>query len=271
MSPNGSGPHSGSGPHNGAWPSALLLVRHGESAGNVARDAAEASGAALIDILERDMDVALSALGERQAQALGRWVADLGDERPTVALASPYLRACRTAEIALETAGLDLEVVHDERLREREFGVLDRVTYRGMTENFPEEAAARARLGKFYHRPPGGESWADVGLRVRSVLDSVTREHAGERVMIVAHQVVILMFRYVLERLTERDILDISRQEEILNCSITTFLHDPSLGRNGGMRLSRYNEAVALEEAGTEVTAEPDAEEVREAGPGGAR
>ena len=250
---------------SGSWPASLLLVRHGESAGNVARDTAEAEGGLMIDIDERDMDVALSELGERQARALGRWVADLGHEVPTVALASPYRRACRTAEIALEAAGLDVEVVHDERLREREFGVLDRLTHRGVAEQFPQEAAARARLGKFYHRPPGGESWADVGLRVRSVLDSVTREHEGERVLIVAHQVVILMFRYVLERLTEQEILAISRKEELLNCSITTFVHDPDLGRNGGMRLHRFNEAVALEEAGTPVTAEPSAEERAEA------
>ena len=250
----------------GSWPASLLVVRHGESAGNVARDAAEEAGAPFIDIEERDMDVELSELGERQARALGRWMADLGDEAPTIAITSPYRRACRTAEIAAEAAGLDLEILHDERLREREFGVLDRLTKRGIEERFPDEAAARSRLGKFYHRPPGGESWADVGLRVRSLLDSVTREHVDERVLIVAHQVVIHMFRYVLERLSEREILDISRSEEILNCSITTWVHDPGLGRNGGMRLHRYNEAVALDEDDTPVTAEPDAEDAAATG-----
>ncbi|RYE92565.1 MAG: hypothetical protein EOO75_06385, partial [Myxococcales bacterium] len=43
-----------------AWPRALWLVRHGESAGNVARDAAEAAGLPLIDITARDVDVELS-------------------------------------------------------------------------------------------------------------------------------------------------------------------------------------------------------------------
>jgi broad specificity phosphatase PhoE len=245
-------------PPSGSWPTSLLIARHGESAGNVARDAAEASGGLRIDIDERDMDVDLSELGRQQAKALGAWIADRGEEVPTVAIASPYQRACRTAELAVETAGLDIEVVLDERLREREFGILDRLTKAGITEQFPEEAAARAHLGKFYHRPPGGESWTDVGLRVRSALDSISREHADERVLIVAHQVVILMFRYVIEHLTEKQVLTISRDEEILNCGVTTFVHDPGLGRNGGMRLKRYNEAVALEEAGAPVTAEPD-------------
>src|SRR3954470_11973041 len=82
------------------WPERLWIVRHGESAGNVARDAAYAAGVAVIDIAHRDVDVPLSALGERQAQALGVWFAALPeDERPTVTLTSPFLRARTTAAI----------------------------------------------------------------------------------------------------------------------------------------------------------------------------
>lgn len=54
------------------WPNKLWIVRHGESAGNVARDVAHASGEAVIDIDTRDVDVPLSRLGKRQAEALAR-------------------------------------------------------------------------------------------------------------------------------------------------------------------------------------------------------
>jgi broad specificity phosphatase PhoE len=242
---------------NDRWPASLLLVRHGESAGNVARDLAEARGDPVIDIAARDMDVALSERGERQAEALGRWLRGLGRKRPTAVLSSPYVRAERTAAIALAAARLDIPVVLDERLREREFGVLDRLTGVGITERHPDQAEARARVGKFYYRPPGGESWCDVGLRVRSALDSITREHGGERVLIVAHQVVILMFRYVLEHLSERTVLALSREQELANCSVTSFVL-PS-GRNvRSMQLERFNEIVALVEDDAPVTAEPD-------------
>ena len=80
-----------------------------------------------------------------------------------------------------------------ERLREREFGILDRLTRAGIEAKHPEQAAARAFLGKFYHRPPGGESWADVALRLRSLLDTIGRQYAGERLLVVTHQVVILV------------------------------------------------------------------------------
>jgi probable phosphoglycerate mutase len=242
-----------------SWPASLTLVRHGESLGNVARVAAEAAGHGVIDIAERDMDVPLSDRGREQAEALGRWLDQLpARARPTVAISSPYVRARDTAYIALDASGLPLSLVLDERLREREFGVLDRLTKAGIIEQYPEQAEARRRVGKFYHRPPGGESWSDVALRVRSALDSVTREHAGEHVLVVAHQVVILMFCYVIDRMTEAEILDLDRTNELANCSITSYAV-AGRGDDSGMQLERFNELVAVVDAGAPVTAEPDA------------
>ena len=72
------------------WPERLWIVRHGQSAGNVARDAAHAAGLPMIDIAHRDVDVPLSELGERQASALGEWFASLAeDEKPEIVLSSP--------------------------------------------------------------------------------------------------------------------------------------------------------------------------------------
>jgi probable phosphoglycerate mutase len=161
------------------WPTKLWVVRHGESAGNVARDAAHATAGAVIDIEVRDVDVPLSQLGERQAWALGRWFASLPpDQRPNVVLCSPYLRAQSTANAVHAGAGLATdfsELVIEERLREKEFGILDRLTRPGIEQRHPELAAARGRVGKFYFRPPGGESWC---VRLRSVLDTISLHYA---------------------------------------------------------------------------------------------
>ena len=238
------------------WPASLWVVRHGESAGNVARDAAEAAGDERLDLTHRDVDVPLSDLGRRQAAALGRWTAQQpSDQQPTVVWCSPYVRARQSAEIALETAGLDLPLVLDERLREREFGVLDGLTRKGITAQYPEESERRAAIGKFYHRPPGGESWVDVAQRLRAVLDEIRIDARGERVFVMAHQVVVLLVRYVVEGMDEATVLGIDREGEVANCSVTAYEHDGEAGR---LRLVRYNEVAPLEEQDEPVTAEPD-------------
>jgi len=244
------------------WPDVIWIVRHGESAGNVARDAAEAAGHPVIDLAVRDVDVPLSPLGERQAVALGRWFAQMpDDEKPSVVLTSPYVRARTTTELVLSEAGVDLAEVSltvDERLREKEFGVLDRLTKHGIMMKYPEQAEIRSVLGKFYHRAPGGESWCDVILRLRNLVDTITREHRRERVLIVAHSVVVLCFRYLLERMTEEQILAVDRDKDVANCSVTSYRFDPDLGRHGKLALSCFNFVAPLEDAGAPVTTRKD-------------
>ncbi len=242
------------------WPSRLWLVRHGESAGNVARDAAHALASEDIKIDVRDVDVPLSSLGKRQAAALARWFASLPEhDRPEIILSSPYLRARATAEaVAALIADRKMRVVVDERLREREFGIVDRLTSLGIQTRFPELAASRQLMGKFYFRPPGGESWCDVILRLRSLLDSVSLHYAGKRVLIVSHQVVVLCFRYLIEQLDESTILGIDAQGDVANCSITEYALQA--GKEGSfLRLQRYNFVAPLEEEGAPVTSAPDA------------
>ena len=244
------------------WPQVLWIVRHGQSAGNVARAAAEAAAEPLIDVATRDMDTPLSDLGERQSIALGRWFGTMPVERrPTVVLCSPYVRAIQTTRLLLSAAALDqdaLTIQRDERLREKEFGALDRLTKFGIRHKYPELAEQREHVGKFYFRPPGGESWCDVILRLRSVLDTITREYRGDRMLIVAHQVIVSCFRYLLERMSEEQVLGIDRATDVPNCSVTSYEFDARAGRAGKLVLRLVNFVAPLEEAGAPVTSEPD-------------
>jgi len=245
------------------WPNRLWVVRHGQSAGNVARDAADAAGLARIDISHRDVDVPLSDLGVRQSLALGRWFASQSDEhRPDVVMTSPYLRARETGERIRTEGGVailhDQAFIVDERLREKEFGILDRLTRAGITDLHPEQAALRQLLGKFYHRPPGGESWCDVILRLRSALDTISLHHSRRRVLILTHQVVVLCMRYLLENLSEEEILAIDREGDVANCAVTEYRFDPMAGQDGGLVLEQYNFTSPLEVAGAPVTSSPD-------------
>ncbi|MET0312417.1 MAG: histidine phosphatase family protein [Burkholderiaceae bacterium] len=242
-------------------PDILWIVRHGQSAGNVARDEAEAAGVPRIDIDFRDIDTPLSPLGFEQSRALGEWFASLpAGERPEVILCSPYVRAHETAVAIQQALGGDSapRLRMDERLREKEFGILDRLTVHGIRQFHPELSEQRSHVGKFYFRPPGGESWCDVILRLRSVYEMVTREYGGQRVLVVAHQVIVNCMRYLVECMDERQILAIDAMGDVPNCGVTWYRR----GGEGGetLVLEKANFVSPLHRAGAPVTDEPDAQ-----------
>ena len=213
---------------SGTGPSVLVLVRHGESVGNVAAAQAERAGAETIAVRTRDADTPLSARGEDQARALGTWLGALpSDEAPQSVWCSPYVRAAQTAAAALDASGLHVPVRYDERLRDRELGVIDRLTRAGVARRFPEEDTRRHLLGKMYYRPPGGESWADVAQRLRGVLGDLVRAEDGRRVLVVTHDATVMLLRYVLEGLSEAQLMAEVRRHGVRNASVTRLLrHD---------------------------------------------
>ncbi len=145
----------------------LILVRHGESTAN-------AEGR----LLGR-LDAPLTPRGLAQARALAPLVS--GASR---LLSSPLGRAVDTAT-ALGT-GLPVEI--DERWVEMDYGEFD-----GMVlGDVPGEVWQRWRSDLSY-RPPGGESLAEAGARVRAACEELFgREGWGARsteghVVVVSH------------------------------------------------------------------------------------
>ncbi len=238
----------------GRWPATLWIVRHGESAGNVAARDAVVGGDHHFRLAVRDADVPLSARGELQADALGRWFAQgHGEAKPDIILASPYIRARATAARILEAnaAPRQTPILVDERLREKETGILDGLTPEGVASLHPDQAQQRKTIGKFYHRPPGGENWCDVILRLRGLIDRISLHHADQHVMIVAHEVVVFCLRYVIENMDEDQILAIDAKGDVANCAVTEYRFSPE---TGGLVLTRFNETDAVEEQGAPVT-----------------
>lgn len=206
----------------------IWLVRHGESTANVAAERAAAAGADVIEVDHRDADVLLSPLGERQSRALGSELADRGvDDVPVALWVSPYRRAQQTIAIALQAGGLEEPPRRvDERLRDRELGVLDRLTLTGVRNRHPDEEQRRQWLGKYYHRPAGGESWVDVMARLRSVFVDVDRLDGPVRLVIAAHDAVVMLAVAVCLDLDEPALMDFAAEHTVANASLTRLSRD---------------------------------------------
>jgi len=220
------------------WPDSIVIVRHGESLKNVERARVEQfdSNKLKLDITDRDMDIPLSERGEWQAIATGK--ALKRRQKFDVVFVSPYVRCRQTADLIIERLGYTPKVVIEERLREKEFGVIDNLTKKGIEKFYPDEWARRQRDGKYYYRPAGGESYPDVGMRVHSFLSTLARDYRKKRVLIVCHSVVVKVFRKLLERLEEKDILAIDQTEDVSNASVTTYSYET---KEEKLRLKEYN------------------------------
>ena len=159
-------------------PTRLLLLRHGQTEMSAQR---RYSGHG---------DPELTALGLRQAAAVAAAIKTVEEAADVAAaLCSPLRRAHQTAEPVCAALGVEVEP-HDGLL-ETDFGDWDGLTF----------AEARARNPEVHGRwlgddtvpAPGGESFADVGVRVAALRDELLATYAGQTVLLVSHVTPIKM------------------------------------------------------------------------------
>lgn len=222
-------------------PTRILAVRHGESEANLAYRQA---GDDPLTYERGDDEVALTDLGRTQAAALGRLLAALPpEEAPELVWCSPYLRARETWAVAQESWGVGaLPLTVDERLRDREWGLLAPYNEAAIERCFPEELARLRAEGEYRYRPPQGESFADVAARLRDLLPDLREQARGRRVLIVAHDSVVLVLRHVIAESPDAELAALAEFAPILNASVSTW-H----AADGRLTLLHFNTVHHLE------------------------
>ena len=95
-------------------------------------------------------------------------------------------------------------------------------------------------------------------LRLRSLVEMVTREYAQKRVLIVAHQVIVNCLRYLLEQMDEQRILEIDRQGDVPNCAVTSYRSVRAPDGEPALDLQLVNFLAPLKDADMPVTSAPD-------------
>ncbi len=147
----------------------LHLVRHGETAWNAERRF-------------QTPEVPLSELGRSQAAAVSERLVEMLASRTDGELAllsSDYARTMETAGIISDRLGL--RIVREPLLRERNFGVARGRLY----ADIGEETIASWRSPRV--RIEGGESWADVFVRVDALLSSLRAAPPAGELVLVTH------------------------------------------------------------------------------------
>ncbi len=158
----------------------LCIVRHGETAWNAEHR------------VQGQLDVPLNAIGLAQAQAAAKV---LSREKFDAIYSSDLSRARQTAQ---PTASLlSMPILADKNLRERHYGIFERLTYAEVKTRFPEDYA------RFEAREPDyafqtGESLKDFSARSIAVISKIAKEHEGQSILVFTHGGVLdKLYRFV--------------------------------------------------------------------------
>jgi broad specificity phosphatase PhoE len=214
-------------------PALLVLVRHGQSARNVAKK----DNRFFLDDESRksvqgipDWQVPLTDEGHRQARATGAGLRSRFGTFDHV-YHSGYRRAEETARGILDAyapAERARMTVHmNGFIRERDNGYTYDMTTAEAEAAFPWLQPYWDTFGPWFSRPPGGESLSEVANRADVFLNMLFRDHPGDRILVVTHGGTMRAFRFLLERWTYDDVARELPRYQTPNCSVTAYLRDP--------------------------------------------
>jgi probable phosphoglycerate mutase len=147
----------------------FVVVRHGQTQWNV-----EAR-------VQGHRDSPLTAQGLEQAEAIGK---RLAREHFDVLVASDLGRAMQTAQRIAAHCGLPIAA--DPRLRERDFGEGEGLSYEEIDARWPNVFSRTAEVDPDL-AIPGGESRRQFHDRIHQAFESLARKHDGRRVLVVSH------------------------------------------------------------------------------------
>lgn len=188
----------------------LVLVRHGQSDGNVAIQKARIGDDSDFspDFLgKHTTHWRLTDRGRTQARLAGLWLKQNNLSRFNCYYVSEYRRAIETAAL-LGLRGAKWRV--DAQLRERDHGLLDIFPPKERAGKFSEYFRLM-KTHRFYSATPAGESIADVCNRLRSnIIGALRQSSEDQRVIVVAHGEVLQAFRIIFEHLLADEFHQIS-------------------------------------------------------------
>lgn len=187
----------------------LILVRHGESEGNLALRKWERNehSALAPELLSRHIShLRLTDKGREQCSVVGGWLKEWLKEKNLPRFDRHFVS---THARALETAALldlpDAEWKTEFQLHERDTGLWGSLPDEKWQERY-ERSKSLGQNHSFYTPMPDGESILDVCNRLRNFTGALNRDSINRKnIVIVAHGDVMQALRVIFERISPDD------------------------------------------------------------------
>ena len=158
----------------------LCIVRHGETAWNAEHR------------VQGQLDIPLNEIGLRQAQAVA---GQLKEERFDAIYSSDLVRARQTADPIAYF--LSIKILLEKDLRERHYGIFERLTYAEVKARYPEDYARfEARDPEYAFRT--GESLRNFSARSISIITRIANSHPDKSILVFTHGGVLdKLYRFI--------------------------------------------------------------------------
>lgn len=179
-----------------------------------------------------DYDVPITSDGWEQARITGEY---LRTKEISFAITSPMVRTRQTLEGVINSWESKPKIIINELIKEVNAGERYKVTSALFEQMFPGELAKKNK-DRYNYRPPNGESYADVLLRVFPAAQEILKQAEQENLLVVSHGTCIRILRQIIENLTPNQFLALPENDEPRNCSITHYVV-----QNRNATLQSYN------------------------------
>jgi broad specificity phosphatase PhoE len=220
----------GMGEESMGWPALLVMVRHGESEGNI-RSIEERAGYTV-----PTHGYPLTQRGKEQARVTGKYLNERFGMFDTYYV-SYYTRAKETMNLLYPHA----KVYEDPCLAEAQRGIWHTMTKEEVAKNFPGEIERKEREGLYHYRPIGGENWPDIELRIHSFLGTLARDYEDKKVLIVVHGHWLLLLQRLIHHFSIDEALEKYRKGVFENTSVTVYHGENQKGKS---RLVKIDENI---------------------------
>ena len=207
----------------------IFLIRHGESRTNTGENFEKRIPDHLVTLTEK---------GKEQAREAGAFLADY-IQTNNIDLShariwrSPYMRTRQTCEEFNKFLNIP-DIKEDITLVEQQFGMFDALPESEWGVKNPDELDEYLRQvqnqGKFFARPPLGESPYDVAIRIHQFMGTVYRDydrHGIDTLFVFTHGTTLRTF---LLRWFHYSIEWYQKEKNPKNCYIREIIDDTDLG-----------------------------------------
>jgi 2,3-bisphosphoglycerate-dependent phosphoglycerate mutase len=214
----------------------VVVIRHGQTIPNILLE--QSTDSHFYEVTGSDETIGLTQLGFIQAREAALFLARLFRRRSVARIyCSQFFRTRSTAEVIQSVLPNSPQIVEDRRVAKRHYGDFWNITYNGVKALHPQEYQQFLAQGGYLYRPPAGENYVDLKLRlldfVRDEIDS-----SDDNVVISTHSAAALMLeQLLLDEMTDADL--VARYDEIAvpNASVIVYKRVAARRRIFGKRL----------------------------------